>query len=153
MKRAKEWAGNDLSKGKAVARWFGRLSEWRAAQHHGGTASSSISSGSDTASLWQRGLRKKLPANIDLNAAKRCLPPHAMIYESHSERRIRGYFVYGGSRQSSGASIDYWGLQSALTYVLKFLWAKYLAMDPTKECPFVGLMEADILPAHVAANL
>eukprot|EP00969_Alexandrium_andersonii_P259736 11484269-Alexandrium_andersonii.AAC.1 len=60
------------------------------------------------------------------------------MYHSHLDSRIRSYYAVGGSRMSTSASTDRYGLHQAIAWNLQWLWRVH-AEQTNEQCPWPEL--------------
>ena len=122
--------------------WKESWSAWRTQKlPHDNPSSSSSSTG--------RSKRKsitKLPNNLDLDQWKLCMPPKGFLYESFTDGRVRSYYLGGGGRPSTSASIELYGKRGALVHCVQFCWKLHMDAFPGSECHVAGLMGESVQP-------
>lgn len=67
------------------------------------------------------------------------LPPHCVMWESKTEKRIRGFYEKAAIRDSTSASYTNRGMHDACLWCLQWAYQKAEHYD-REPCPFDGLM-------------
>ena len=72
--------------------------------------------------------------------------PKGFLYESFTHGRVRSYYLGGGGRPSTSASIELYGKRGALVHCVQFCWKLHMDAFPGSECHVAGLMGESVQP-------
>eukprot|EP00974_Lingulodinium_polyedra_P116947 11161167-Lingulodinium_polyedra.AAC.1 len=68
--------------------------------------------------------RVKVPKKLDITLAKQLLPAHCSLFESSTEKRVRGFYQRDALRESTSASLSIMGEHKAVLWCLQWCHKK-----------------------------